>query len=603
MEKYFIIFEDYYLSITQKNYLGLSTEILGNIVLTKGSVDSILEPIRGSGLNLALEANPVLTFDEFALADEQTYYVTLLKNNETVLKGFIKPDGMQQSWVNDGWIVNIEVIDGLGAMKDLSFVQSNGLRFTGKISLFNVIKGCLDRTGLDLAINSSIKLAYDGYVGNNVLKDTYVNASRYYKNDGETIMDCNEVLTSVLNICSGVITQQDGQWWIYRPTDLKQSQVTPFINNTTDEVFNKNLNYVLGSQIDNYYPHHCDSNQQIEIKGAISAYRLKYEYGFLDGFIDNKELIHDYLLNFENWTVNPTNQHLIVNDPFDLSGLKIYSIAGNVFLEIMTSDAFSVSAGAILNVKASLFTNASNHFFRMRLKRSDGKYCNRFGAWTTNPSDYFQGQCGALGGGAATADFSFVTEAVDTDCTVILTILKPIWAFAGSIDPVLTEINKIDVTDLTQTQSGVVGEFYTVSRTNPPSSITKENQTVFNGDSSSLLIGSLYKSDKTTLTEYWNREGFTENKPILLISAEDDLRVQRNPIKIFSGGIFGYLPYLSVISINNVLGLFMFTEYSYDLRSKKISAKLTQFYNDEVGDIEFLISPDYGNTVKPTIKG
>jgi hypothetical protein len=46
----------------------------------------------------------------------------------------------------------------------------------------------------------------------------------------------------------------------------------------------------------------------------------------------------------------------------------------------------------------------------------------------------------------------------------------------------------------------------------------------------------------------------------------------------------------------------MFTNYSYDLMTNKMSAKLTQLYQDEVGDIEFLISPDYGNTVKPTIK-
>jgi hypothetical protein len=165
------------------------------------------------------------------------------------------------------------------------------------------------------------------------------------------------------------------------------------------------------------------------------------------------------------------------------------------------------------------------------------------------------------------------------------------------------QIDKIDVTDASQTENGIIGQFYTVSRVTPPSSITKENQTVFNGDSTSLLIGSLYKADKTTLTTYWNRAGFTENKPILLISAEDDLRVQRNAIKVFSGGIFGLLPYLSIISINNVLGKFMFTNYSYDLMTNKMSAKLTQLYQDEVGDIEFLITPDYGNTVKPTIKG
>jgi len=602
MEKYYIIFDDYRLSITLKNYLGASTEIFGNITLNKGDVDTILEPIRGSGLNLSLEANSTITFDEFALADEQSYYVQLKKGNDVIYNGFIKPDGIQQSWINEEWLVNIEVIDGLGAMKDLSFVKSDGFHFTGKLSFYEVIKGCLDRTGLLMPIYSSIGLAYDGYIGTNILKDTYVNASRYVKKDSETIMDCNEVLTSILNIFSAVITQENGIWWVYRPTDLKPN--TTFINNTLDTEIVVKTNYTLGSNIDNYYPHHCDSNQQIEVKGAISAYRLRYDHGFLDGFILNKELVHDKFLNFEDWTVNPANAYLIINDLSDLSGLKINSIAGNVFIEIMTSNSFAVTSGAILKLNASLFVNYSQHFFRFRLKRSDGKYCNKLGVWTTNPSDYFQGKCGdAFSGISATADFNFTTESIDSDCTVTLTILKPVWGFIGSIDPVLTEINKIDITDASQTQTGIVGTFYTVARATPPSSITKENQTVSNGDSTSLLIGSLYKSDKITLTEYWNRTGFTENKPILLISAEDDLRVQRNPIKIFSGGIYGQFPYLSIISINNIIGSFMFTNYSYDLRSNKMSAKLTQLYQDEVGDIEFLITPDYGNTVKPTIKG
>jgi hypothetical protein len=596
MEKYFLIFDDYRLSITLKNYLGLATEIYGNITLTKGDVDTILEPIRGTGLNLSLEANQNLTFDEFVLAPEQSYYVQLKKGSNIIYNGFIKPDGIQQSYVNNEWMVNIDVIDGLGAMKDLSFVQSNGTHFTGKLSFYEVIKGCLDRTGLLMPIYSSVALAYDGYVGTNILKDTYVNASRYYKKDGETIMDCNEVLTSILNIFSAVITQENGVWWIYRPTDLKPN--TTFINNTLNTEIIVKTNYNLGSQIDNYYPHHCDANQQIEVKGAISAYRLRYEYGFLDGFILNKELTHNSNLVFDNWTVLTLLS--IINDPLDSSGLKIYSDF-NATIEVLKSNTFTVTIGAKLNLKTSLSTVAGRHFFRFRLKRSDNKYCNSLGEWVSNPNVYFQGECGSQNGENETSEFSFTTAEIDANCTVTLYILRPCYAaLYANIQP--TEITKIDVTDASQTQTGVIGMFYTVSRINPPSSITKENQTVFNGDSSSLLIGSLYKSDKSTLTTYWNRAGFTENKPILLISAEDDLRVQRNAIKIFSGGIFGLLPYLSIISINNVLGKFMFTNYSYDLMTNKMSAKLTQLYQDEVGDIEFLISPDYGNTVKPTIK-
>lgn len=600
MEKYFLIFGSYYLSIRLKNYQGATTEIFGSVALKKNGVDSILEPIRGTGLNIALEANSALTFEEFSLADEQSYYVDLKENGVIIYTGFIKPDGIQQSYVNEEWLVNIEVIDGLGALKDLSFVQSNGLQFTGRLSFYDVIKGCLDRTGVFFTVYSSVDLFYIGYAGTNILKDTYVNSSRYIKDDGTTIMNCFEVLESILNIFSAVITQENGIWWVYRPTDLKPKTV--FINNTTNSQVVVKTNYVLGSQIDNFYPHHSGANQQIEVNGAISAYRLRYEFGFLDGFLENKQLTHDNGLNFPNWIVNQANIGLIVNDPNDLAGLKIIAQAGNVFLEIMTSDSFPLTTGAILKITSNLYTDRSAFFFRFRLKRSDGKYLDRLGAWVTDPNAYFEGQCGDLFAGPSNADFTFTSSVVDNNCTATLTILKPVWAFSGSTTPTLTEINKIDVTDTSQTATGIVGEFYTVSRALPPSSIVKENQTVYNGDSSILLIGSLYKADKINPTTLWTRAGFLENKPILQISAEDDLRVQRNPIKVFSGGVFGLLPYLSIIKINNIQGSFMFTEYSYDFRTKLIDAKLTQIYQDELGDINSLITPDYGKTVKPTIK-
>ena len=46
--KYYIKWDDYFLSIRQKNYQGFSTEIFGNVVLKKGSVQEILDPIRGT---------------------------------------------------------------------------------------------------------------------------------------------------------------------------------------------------------------------------------------------------------------------------------------------------------------------------------------------------------------------------------------------------------------------------------------------------------------------------------------------------------------------------------------------------------------------------
>jgi hypothetical protein len=609
---YYIIYGDYRLNIYKENYSGGSSEIYGNITINKSSVDSILEPIRGTGLNISLEANQSLTFDEFLLADEFTYKTELLKNDVIIYEGYIKPDGVQQSFVNDIWFVNIESTDGLGALKDLSFVQSNGLRFTGKMSIYDVIKACLDRTRLSLTINTSINLEYTGYSGTNILNDVYVNSERFVKDGNDPVLsDCNEVLTSMLNLFSGVLTQQDGQWWIYRPNDLEANGFTTFINQDTNATFLKNLNKTLGSQINNFYPHHCDNNQQIEVKGAISAYRLNYQYGFINGILDNPNLNHDDDLNYDNWTVNPSlPSGILINDPNDVSGvlmlpeLSTFPFPTITLVNVIESDAVTVEAATLLTFNFNVRTKYRKQTFYFRVETSDGYYLRKNGTWSTSVST-ISFNCGKLNASEYFANLEVKANEVLNNCDITVTIYRPITFQDFAFYPNgIGEVLKIDILDTTISGSGIVGENHTVSRILPPSSITKENQKVFNGDGDRTLIGSFYKEDLETFTETWNRKGKTEALPILGISAMDDLRIQSSPIKVFSGSVFGEIPYMSVVTIDNVTGLFMPVEWDYDIRLNKSTIKFMQFYNFDLADISYEVSPDYGNsTVKPTIVG
>jgi hypothetical protein len=608
--KYYIIFEDYVLNIYKANYQGTATEIFGTFTLNKSSVDSILAPIRGTGLQLSLEANQSLTFDEFILNDEFTYKTELLKNGYLIYKGYIKPDGVQQSYVNDEWLINIESTDGLGALKDLSFVQTNGLTFSGKMSFYDVIKGCLDRTKLSMTINTSVGISYVGYEGTNILKDVYVNASRFIKDSqDDVIMDCNEVLTSILNLFSAIITQQDGQWYILRPNDLVASGYVNFINQTTNVTFLKKLNKTLGSQINNFYPHHAGANQQIEVKGAISAYRINYKYGFLEGYLLNPNLNHDEDLVYENWTVNPLlPSGILLNNPLDLSGALMKSyfrIGSDPTIEVMTSDELPVLAGDVFTFKTKLTARYAKHNFFFKIKTSDGYTLNQQNEWVlTDATTYVN--FGQASPEPVNLTYELKMPPILNDCDLTVTICRPTHDFTTVNWFLLTnlECTYIQITKDFFKEQGIIGEFHTVSRQLPPSSITKNNQEVFNGDGDALLVGSIYKEDLITPTENWTRDNKFESLPLLGISAMDDLRIQSNPIKIFSGSIYGQLPYLSVVTIDNVSGLFMFVDYDYDYKTNLSQVKLMQFYNSDLGDIYYEVSPNYGeNNIKPTIKG
>ena len=612
--KYYLYFDDYTLNIYKSNFQGTASEIYGTFTLKKSSVDTILTPIRGTALELSLEANQTLTFDEFLLEDEFTYKTELLKNSQIIFEGYIKPDGCQQSYVNDAWYVNIESNDILGALKDLSFVQTNGLRFTGKMSVYDVIKGCLDRTRLSLTINTSTEVTYVDYAGTNILKDIYVNADRFIKDQNDiVIMDCNEVLTSILNLFSAVITQQDANWWIYRPNDLQLNGYTTFINQDTDTTFTKNLNAVLGSQINNFYPHHCDGNQQIEVKGAISAYRLNYQYGFLEGLVLNPNLNHDEDLVFEDWTVNPDLPIIedgltvlgIINDG-STSGLKIGAQVYDGIYEVITSTPVPFTQDEILSFRLKLSSKNVRQVFLFQISTSDGYYLNNNNEWTT--TNYKRNFVfGEYKTSELFLNYELVLPPLIADCDVTITIYgpKPLIYTPPLIQRTgISNFTYVQLLNNEIAKSGIVGEFHTVTRSQPPSSITKENQKVFNGDGISSLIGSIYKEDLIELTTDWTRKDKFENLPLLGISAMDDLRIQSNPIKVFSGSIFGQIPYMSVITIDNITGLFMPIEYDYDYKTNKSQVKLLEFYNTDIADIQYTVSPDYGNnTIKPTIKG
>jgi len=610
---YYLIFDDYVLNIYKRNYLGTSSEIHGTFTITKSPVDSILSPIRGTGLNISLEANPSLTFDEFLLNDEFTYKTELIKSGNIIFEGYIKPDGIQQSFVNDEWLINIEANDVLGALKDLSFVQANGLQFTGKMSVYDVIKGCLDRTRLTLTINTFVNIEYIGYAGANILKDIYVSSDRFIKDKDDTvIMDCNEVLTSMLNLFSAIVSQQDGQWWILRPNDLELNGSATFINQDNNTTFLKNLNAVLGSQINNFYPHHCGANQQIEVKGAISAYRINYEYGFIEGFIKNPNLNHTDL-EYDFWTVNPSlPANILIDDVTRHSGAVMIPIKESLFslVEVLSSDTFAVLAGDILTFRTKVSTFLNVHRFSFKIKTSDGYFLNKNNEWvlgeSTNPN--VQVFCGKLYRASEfSVSFELLMPPVLNDCTIQVIICRPMIEYPPStmlFSPGLSIVSFVDIVNNENQRRGIEGEFHTVTRFKPPSSITKENQKVFNGDGGLELIGSIFKSDQETLTDLWSRKNKFENLPLLGISAMDDLRIQSNPIQVFSGDVFGEMPYLSVVSINNITGLFMFIEYSFDPKQNIIQHKLLQFYNSDLADIQYQVSPNYGNsTIKPTIKG
>lgn len=601
--------DEYRFEIYQVGWNGGNTEISGRATISKANIKDHLESIRGTAVSVDLEASTSLTLQDLYSANELDFPIKFYKNGKLIFNGYLNPDGVFQSFTRDIWTITLDCVDGLGAIDNLSFVQPNGLHYVGKLSAQEIIFNCLRRTGIDLKINNSVELFYDGYANpteQNIFENIKLNSDRFVKQDKDTIMSCGDVLRSVLNLFNAVITQEDGEWWIFRPNDAMEGYLEfkkYNIENVFIQRFTKNLNKNLGSQIDNFYPHHCNGNQKIQIKGSVSAHRINYKYGFLSGSLPNSELLHNSSLVYPNWTVDPTaiSSGRLQKDPLDDTGVFCRSDDFGFEQKIITSDPYPLDLGDNIKFTANLsvltpVSDAVLFYVRIRIgsfvyKGGQGNGESKWVTFTGSNQDAFFLNEGAI-------DLQIAPIPVAGDLTIELYGTTGIGLVHGNDMAKYENVNIIRTID----GNNIVGEFHTVQRSAKVSSEVKETKEIFNGDNNdTLFAGAIFKADGNSLTSKWYRKNFIESKPILQICAEDVLRINQRPMQIFSGGVYGFLPYLSVVAINNIQGVFMPIEYNYNTFTNIGEIKFLQLLSGDIPDITYKYTFDYGETVKPTI--
>jgi len=550
--------------------------------------------------------------------EERTYSVTYLRDGIVTFNGWIDPEGLFQDFVRDRWVITLQCVDGLGFLNHLSFV--NPLTFqliTGKQSELDILAVCLKRTSILQNINTSIGIVYDGLTESlNVLENVFLNANRFIKEDNNTIMSCKEVLNDLLEPYGATIASINGEWYIYKANEL-------YLDNSTVDFFRYDsegvalapptktvdLSQTLGSQIDSLYPHHCNEDQKMDIDASIGAYRVEYKYGLTQSLIDNSTLINIAGV-IADWN--------IIDAPsltLPASGLPHVDIISNnnsgTDLTVLESDMYTVDSGfesvVVMNVR-SYGSIHSPHWMRIEIVLTEtdppnqNYYFGDDGAWHYNSQQSIRvDNITATNRSSLLSTIEVAPAPADGD--LFIRLLQP---FKGGTP----DVNfRVDLCSLqpkaVQGQTTPTGETHTIQRISKPSSKIANTETVFNGDNpSDVWVGTIYEADETTPTETWHRIGFDmedSNKPLLRIMAEEKIRMNAKPSRIFSGSIYGWFSYLSVFTINGVSGKFMFLEYTYNTKANIISAKFKEIQGDELTDMEYTYALTYDNVENPTI--
>jgi hypothetical protein len=618
--------------IESDSFVGSSTEITGYCLLEYAEVEDHFTPIRGSGLTMILDASIDLPFDDLSTENERVYKVTLQRDSQIIFVGFINPEGIFEDWVNDRWTMDVSVVGGLGFLENLSYVNDSGLPFIGQQSPIEIISNCLKRTGLELKINTNVDFEYVGFVSSdafgaiNILTELRLLTERFIRDDEDTIMDCKEVLESVLNLFNACICQMDGEWWIFKAFPiLKATDGATFFEYTYEgvptlrKVRSISTRVNIGSQINGATIFHCNANQRKERRSSLAAFKVNYKYGLVDSIFVNDKMELDGALgavgSIEGWSYlnasEMTYQSVAGTSYIGFDSFRgadeIY--AGDTPVSCIITEDIPTTQGTFLSFEFETIHEFSINAFAVRILLDIGTdvyYLNVNDGWISTSGVGVLNQTIFLEGPRTNSPdptyntFEVKTPAMLDDGNITVIIMQPRVYLPFSANAFIKGFKVFPSQD-----NNINGEFHTVQRTNSPSSRVPDVLEVYNGDNpnDNIYEGTIYKEDGETQTEFWKRDFITESKPLLRLVAEERLRLYQGVQTLFSGDIFGYIPYLSKILISSVDGAFMPIYYSYDTKNNITTLTNLQGYTDEVVDIDYEFEIDYGNTVKPTIKG
>ena len=598
----------YLFEIYEEGFSGQPTEIHGYVNHNYASRKDLVQPTIASSLDISLEADENLTLQDLYTEEESKFKCSLKRNNQTIFYGILKPDGIWEDFVSNRWEISMDAMDGLSILKDLSFVKDDGTFYSGKINQFDAVKQCLHRIGYDLPINISKDLpVYDGFSGTDtILKSVLMNADRFYQDaQKNNIMDCEAVLKSVLEPYSATIVQMNGEWWVFRPIDVK-NQMNFYRydgENKTDVVWNASLN--IGSHIDQYEIFHCNANQKKSINPSTQAFRVNYKYGEVKNVFQNSDLIFNSDYTGEGWILTNVGNAVTILE----RGFKVSIERGNeqgdtgisgTILELDQSVAMKEGDDISLVIDFNLIKRTPRHKSEMQIYISTVNYVYEINKWvlksasTGSPSFYNNFQDN--GNNNISISFDNVPESSPIDIKIEVDLLFD-GEFANVGDIIEIKFNSVKIQQ--QVPNALIGEFHTAQRLTRISSVTKEDKTVSVGDSiSDFYYGSLYKSNGEP-TEKWG------GKPLLQRMVEDALRIAPRPMYFFEGDVFGYFPYLSHVLINNISGKYQVSKYSFDTRKNVNNANFSEFDNVDLVqgvDYRYEFEYDYGSETKVTIK-
>lgn len=603
--------------ISNDDYTDAAIEIRGKCTIDYTKIDQIYTVIRGGGMRIDLEANSDITLEDLYSDDEKANKVTLHRNGDLKFRGFIDPSGLFEDLVNDKWTVQLDCIDGLALLENLSYVDDEGNPFFGKASDIEVISRCLKRTGVvdalgdELLLRSSINTRYNGLDSSLCpLDNTYSNQERFYRDDGETIDSCKSVLESTLRKYGGFISLWEGKYEIGSFYEVLAGERRFYTYRAGSLVFQEVTDYnpiFIGSKINNSPLHWINANQRKEIIPPVGAVKVNYKYGFVQSLLLNPS---------DNINGNSIDGWNII-DPLKvdlLSKVEIISSQG-AQSEVISSNPSDVDRGTSLKIGFT-FVEKDDSSGAVLLKftyqvtiigDTSTYYLKKDGTWTTDVETInIERGISFL----TTQTLELETEELPISGEVQMVIWTPFMYddFLGEVsDKVLSAIRLFNVS-LSFSGENLQGENHTQQVAGKNTRVEDVIEVSVGDNPSDIYLGALYKADTTTNTDLWTTIYFPNdivgNQSILEILSEQISIYKKAPAYKMIGDVYGFIPYVGIYTFDLIPDkIFILSSYSYETQNNTTSCEWMEVKRSSYFGNSYEFAFDYGNVVKPTIIG
>ena len=280
-----------------RDFANPSTEIklIGVEDTYNGDDRDIFNPIFGREMAVTILSETDFQFIEFHSSDSRKYRMDYYEDDNLIFSGWVLPDLFSEPYIAAPYPIKITARCGLGELKESYFgdtinklrrSESSSVVATTTPDLFSIIANALLSIETDLKLNEAISV-YSGVndtINYSPIADTSINLESF---EYKTVYDA---VSDILRSFGARLYQMDGEWWIVRIKEFKETlsvrkwtlsetEVNTF---TTDET--KLTTFRIGRPVDS---HIVNNSPMLDILPAWKEASINQSFGKVDNLFIN----------------------------------------------------------------------------------------------------------------------------------------------------------------------------------------------------------------------------------------------------------------------------------------------------------------------------